>query len=65
MADKTYWVRLDVVMVVRAKSPAKAGQRGMEIATRQGMFVYEVGEAVNADEMSPLRARPEELTVTE
>lgn len=53
MKDKTYWVKLTIVSAVRAKSAAKAGMRAADIATRQGMFVYEIVESHDAEDMLP------------
>jgi hypothetical protein len=55
MSEQTYWVKLTVVMAVRAKGgkqgPKRAAQRAHDIATRQGLFVYDVVDSVDAEEM--------------
>ena len=53
MKDKTYWVKLEVVMAVRAKGEKRAALRAHDIATRQGMFVYDVIETHDAEDMLP------------
>jgi hypothetical protein len=47
----THWVKLTVVMPVVGRNPRHAAERAHDIATRQGLFVYELVDSVNAEEM--------------